>query len=146
MTTSFRYGENFQNPFETIRVFQHFGNNLKGIKVKKTLIFSLITSNLSFAKPFGLSLFHTDDAFTAQNELLKSQRNDESEDAAQPNGSSHFTVIKHIVFASIWAFVAWNLLTVKEKNLSKYDIAVDFNQTKRKFIFRMSFDSANRKM
>lgn len=71
--------------------------------------------------------------YTAQNELLKSQIIGETTDTADKNTSGQFTIVKHIVFAMIWAFVAWHLLIVKEKNLPKYDIVVNFNQTKSKF-------------
>lgn len=81
------------------------------------------------------------EAFTVQNELLKPQTIDETQDSADKNGQNKFAMVKHIVFAIIWAFVAWNLLIVKEKNLPKYDIVANFNQTKSKFDFQVTFES-----
>lgn len=89
---------------------------------------------LIFCPKINSLQFDTTEAYTAQNELLKCQNTDGIKDGADQNGSSQFTTIKHIAFAMIWAFVAWHLLTVKEKNLPKYNIAVDFNQTKSKHL------------
>lgn len=87
-----------------------------------------------------IAFSNTAEAFTAQNELLEPQTIAETRDSVDKSGSSNFTTVKHIVFAMIWAFVAWNLLIVKEKNLPKYDVVVNSNQTKSKIDFQMSLD------
>lgn len=92
---------------------------------------TLIQSNFCF-KP--LLFPYTADAFTAQNELLSPQTIGETQASAGGSGQSNFTVMKHMIFALVWAFVAWHLLTVKEKNLPKFDIVANFNQTKSKHL------------
>lgn len=74
---------------------------------------------------------------TVQNDLLQS-RADEKADAVKEtakNNHNNFKQIKYIVFSAIWMFVAWNLLTVKEKNLIKRDILVHSNGTKGKIFY-----------
>lgn len=68
----------------------------------------------------------TEDAFSAGNELLQ-QKIDVMFDSKRV---SKFNLIKYIVFSVIWAFVAWHMLTIKEKNLSKYDVVLEINETK----------------
>lgn len=87
-----------------------------------------------------VAFFHTADAFTVKNELLKPQNIGEIQGSADGNGQNKFTVVKHLVFIMIWSFVAWHLLTVKEKNLPKYDIVANNNQTKSKSDFQMTFE------
>lgn len=82
----------------------------------------------------SIAFLYTADSCTVKNELLKPQTIDETEAAADQNGQSKFTVVKHVGFALVWAFVAWQLLTVKEKNLPKYDVIAKFNQTKSKHL------------
>lgn len=83
--------------------------------------------------------FYAAETFTAQNELLKPQIVGETKDSADRTGQSKFSIAKQIAFALIWAFVAWHLLTVKEKNLPKRDIVLNSNQTKSKCDFQMPF-------
>lgn len=35
------------------------------------------------------------------------------------------TTLKHLLFAFVWIIAAWHLLTVKEKALRKFDIAIN---------------------
>lgn len=53
--------------------------------------------------------------------------------------TSTFDLIKYIAFTAIWVFVAWNLLTIKEKNLTRRDVViVENNKTKCKHHFTTS--------
>lgn len=61
----------------------------------------------------------------ARNELLQPQ----SEKTSIEERTSKLIWIKSIMFTVLWAFVAWQLLTIKEKNVPKYDVFVDSNQT-----------------
>ncbi|XP_031624737.1 P protein-like isoform X2 [Contarinia nasturtii] len=65
-------------------------------------------------------------ASSVQTELLHSKNGKNTETSAQ--GSVN--LIKYIIFAVLWAFMAYQLLTVQEKNLTRYDIVVQPNKTK----------------
>lgn len=68
------------------------------------------------------------DAFSAKGELLHSN----NEKRLETKTISKFDLIKYIAFSTIWAFVAWNLLTVKEKRPTEYGIVIEANKTKGK--------------
>lgn len=38
---------------------------------------------------------------------------------------TNWTSLKHFLFAAVWVIAAWHLLTVEEKTLSKFDIAIN---------------------
>lgn len=68
------------------------------------------------------------DAFSPNGELLHQK----VETRPERKAMSKFDLIKYIVFSAIWVFVAWHLLTVKEKNLTEYEIVLEPNKTKGK--------------
>lgn len=130
MTTFVRYGVHSLHPFVMIRAFQHIEKSLKWSTVNQLICF---IDSIEFVFE-TFAFFYTAESCTVQNELLKPQIIGETNELADRNGKSNFTVVKHIVFTMIWAFVAWHLLTVKEKNLPKYDVVANFNQTKSKHL------------
>lgn len=106
--------------------FSAFRDEFEGANGKS---FDMLIDSIKFVLK-TIAFFYTAESCTVRNELLKPQTIDETKAAADQNGQSKFTVVKHIAFTLVWAFVAWHLLTVKEKNLPKYDVVAKFNQTK----------------
>lgn len=152
MIAQWRLGQIFQKPFGRTSASEHFKKNSnvrKVIIVRNKIYRSLSLSILviSFAKqlcgfvpfprtctnlfPNTIYCFTDDEAFSAKNELLHKQ----SGESEQRKGHNRFNRIKYIGFAIIWAFVAWKLLTIREKILPQHNIVVESNQTKCKFHF-----------
>lgn len=74
------------------------------------------------------------DAFCANNELIQPHDKQPKSMQSVSSGNIYFKRIKYITFSAIWAFVAWNLLTIKEKIPTKFNVLVDANETKSKLI------------
>ncbi|XP_055326081.1 uncharacterized protein LOC129579919 [Sitodiplosis mosellana] len=66
------------------------------------------------------------DTFSAKGELLHQKDGKKVESKTM----NKFDLMKYIVFSAIWVFIAWNLLTVKEKNLTEYEIVLEPHKTK----------------
>lgn len=50
-------------------------------------------------------------------------------DSLGSSNRSHWNTLKHLVFAFVWIIASWHLLTVKEKALTKIDMAINANST-----------------
>lgn len=97
------------------------------LKVNLFAIYIYVISILRFVSSFFV--IAKVEEITVKNELLQPQ----VEKFSMKRVTTKFDWMKSIVFVMIWAFVAWHLLTVKEKNLPKYDVLVHSNQTTSKF-------------
>lgn len=110
--------------------FSAFRDEIEGNLL--AIYISIISNLLHFFAIFSAKVGE----ISVQNELLQPQ----VEKVLTKRATTKFDWMKPIIFVMIWAFAAWHLLTVKEKNLPKYDVLVHFNQPISKFNLNALFN------